>query len=102
MDRKLLLKLLENDLRLLCQEQSGEAVWLKNKEKTKEIYRLKTKKGFRYFYYDDKKKLIQIDKGTKRRPKLILTLENYRNDFPEKITFAHQGFDLTIKMKLLQ
>lgn len=105
MNRKLLLNLLEKDLRLLCQTESGEAVFLNNENSSSQsadTYRLKTKKEFRYFYYNEREELVQMDRGSKRKPKVVVKLSDYQEDFPETITFTHQNFALTIKMKRLK
>lgn len=103
LDRKLLFKLLEKDLRLICDKQTGKTILLKNTETKQTVFRVKTKKGFRYFYENEEGNHFEkIERGTKRRPKVIVDLENYENGFPEKITFAHQGIPLRIEMKVLQ
>jgi len=103
LDRKLLFKLLEKDLRLICDDQIGKTTILENRETKQAVFRVKTKKGFRYFYENKEGNHFEkIERGTKRRPKVIVDLENYQNDFPEKITFVHQGIPLKIEMKKIQ
>lgn len=103
LDRKLLFNLLEKDLRLICDTHAGKAVALQAKNEQVDIFRIKTEKGFRYFYYNASDELInKIERGSKRKKKVVVDLENYKNDFPEKITIAHQGIQLMIEMKLIQ
>lgn len=103
LDRKLLFKLLEKDLRMICDEQTGVAVAFKNIDKKGIIFRLKTNKDYRYFYENETGEYFEkIERGTKRRPKVIVNLENYEQDFPEKITFVHQRLPLRIEMEKIQ
>jgi hypothetical protein len=103
LDRKLLFKLLEKDLRMICDEPIGEAVLLKNENKKGVVFRLKTKKGYRYFYENEMGEYFEkIEHGTKRRPKVVVDLEQYQNDFPEKITFVHKGLPLENVMEKIQ
>lgn len=100
--RKIFLKLLEKDMRLICDEWTGVPIELKNLEDTKTIYRHKTKGGWRYLFFEkDSDQLNKIERGTKRKKKVIVNLEDYKEEFPESITFAHPSIDLTMKLERL-
>lgn len=103
LDRKLLFKLLEKDLRLLCDRHSGKTIAFQKRGETGTIFRLKVKKGYRYFYENETSDYWKkIERGTKRRPKVIVELKNYENGFPEKITFVHQRIPLKMEMRKIQ
>ena len=101
LDRKLLLNLIANDLRLIC-FATANAIRTFEDASGRQMLRTKSPKGYLYYLFDaNAKNYHKIIRGSKRRKKVIVDLENYKNDFPEKITFAHQNFALTIAMKLL-
>ena len=103
LDRKLLFNLLEKDLRMICDDHSGMATALQDTHHRGTVFRLKTRKGHRYFYDNETGDLLEkIERGTRRRKKVVADLDNYREGFPTKITLTHQGIQLTIGLVLIQ
>lgn len=47
------------------------------------------------------KKLVRIEKGTKRKPKVVMILDNYHDHIPDTIGISHKLFNFDIGLKYI-
>jgi hypothetical protein len=67
------------------------------------IHRIKQDKMYNYYYTDNASHhLLKIEHSKKRSKKIIFTLDNYVNDFPNDILIRHYNIKLKIELKLLK
>jgi hypothetical protein len=67
------------------------------------IYRLKEEKMYDYYFTDKESgHPVKIEHSKKRTKKIIFTLNNYVNDFPNNILIRHYNIKLKIELNLLK
>jgi hypothetical protein len=67
------------------------------------VYKLQTGKMFNYYFTEKSSgHLVKIEHSKKRTKKIIFTLNNYVNDFPNNILIRHYTIKLKIELNLLK
>ncbi|QYS89693.1 hypothetical protein [Flavobacterium davisii] len=98
LNKKIILKILANDLKLLVQEK-----YLAKTEREKdEIRVLETKQNaiHNYFYFKkDSNQLIKIVQSTKRKARLSIIFDTKNADFSDQIFLEHYNFNIKINLK---
>ena len=101
LNRPILLKVIENDFRLLFANDRKESKlkWLEAKD-GQQILKIKGKKHRHYFMNDDVLQPIIIEKSNKfGKKKVIVSLEDYDANIPEKVLIEHQNIKLTLGLE---
>lgn len=104
LDRKLVLNILKKDLRLLTNSylQPENVTAFTDTLADNTVYRIKTKKGYRHFKYDNSSgHLMKIERGSKRKAKTVVDIGSYQNDLPDKIELRHLQIKLELMLKRL-
>ncbi|HEX8515858.1 MAG TPA: hypothetical protein VF868_06635 [Bacteroidia bacterium] len=67
------------------------------------IYRCRDGKFYNYYFYEKQgNRLVKIEHSKKRVKKIIFTLANYQDDFPNAILIKHYNIKLKIELNLLK
>jgi hypothetical protein len=89
--------LLMNDLKNKTFEKLADAKGIYR------IYRSKTDKMYDYYFIEESTNhLTRIEHSKKRVKKIIFTLGNYQDDFPNAISIRHYNIKLRIELNLLK
>ncbi|MFK6999775.1 hypothetical protein [Flavobacterium oreochromis] len=98
LNKKIILKILANDLKLLIQEKYIAKIERKNAEvKVLEVDEEAVKN---YFYFkNDTNQLIKIIQSSKRKAKFAITFESKITNFAEQIFLEHYNLNINIKLK---
>lgn len=93
LNRKIILQLLEADLRLLTEhfDSLSAASAFTDTKRGQTVFRIKRGKSYLYFRYDPTTQLLAgIESGNKRRPKIIAGLADYEGALPHRIKLEHR------------
>lgn len=94
LNRKIILQLLEADLRLLTQQFDSRSATVRtftDTQRQQTVFRIKNGKSYLYFRYDPTTQLLAgIESGNKRRPKIIAGLQDYQGTLPQRISLEHR------------
>lgn len=93
LNRKIILQLLEADLRLLTQHFDGQSVAkaFTDTQRQQTVFRIKNGKSYLYFRYDKPdEQPAGMESGSKRRPKIIAGLADYEGALPHRIKLEHR------------
>jgi hypothetical protein len=100
-----LLKTIQEDIRILLMNDLKDKAFDKLEDKKGLYTVLRAREGKLYNYYFIEKSsnhLVKIEHSKKRVKKIIFTLGNYQNDFPNDVLIKHYNIKLKIKLKLLK
>ena len=98
MDKKAVVKALQNDLQLvLLHPDLSKASVLKDSAYS--YIKVPTKKGNNYYITQGCKKLIRIEKASKRKPVVAVQMLNYKDGIPDSINIEHKNFKFNIALK---
>jgi hypothetical protein len=93
LNRKIVLQLLEADLRLLTEhfDSLSAASAFTDTKRGQTVFRIKKGKSYLYFRYDNPDaQPVGIESGSKRRPKIIAALADYEGTLPHRIKLEHR------------
>lgn len=93
LNRKIVLQLLEADLRLLTEhfDSLSAASAFTDTKRGQTVFRIKKGKSYLYFRYDKPEaQPASIESGSKRRPKIISGLADYEGALPHRIKLEHR------------
>lgn len=94
LNRKIVLKILTNDLKLLVQEKHIAKTERKNKEEKV----LETAQNYFYFK-NNTNQLFKIIQSSKRKAKFSIVFDVKNTDFADQIFLEHYNFDIKIILK---
>jgi hypothetical protein len=100
-----LLKTIQEDIKILLMNdlKGKQFEHLADAKGTYRIYRLKDKKLYNYYFVEQSSNnLVKIEHSGKRVKKIIFTLDNYQNGFPNSILIRHYNIKLKIQLHLLK
>ncbi len=99
MDKKIFLKTLENDFRLLISE---EAIVL-NQYSAEDfmVFKTQRKKKFNFYFFENST-LKKIVNTSKTKEKLIISFSEIDSHIAEKINLEHQNIKLSIQLNFLK
>ena len=103
MNRKAVIKTLRQDFELILMRQlsATPASVYRNKERI--YYAFRQEKGSNYYITDPEcSELLEIEKGSKRKPVVVALMKNYVNGIPDTIGISHTTFQFTIGLKRLE
>ncbi len=95
LNKKIILNLIVKDFRLIIGQHtvSEETLVLSDTLNQQTLYRQELPAGFFYYYYDNNtNELIKIERGSKKRRKVVA-------DFGEELVIEHLKLPLTLKVK---
>jgi hypothetical protein len=102
--RKAVLQLLEKDFRLLLTDRlTGSEAWNEITAQEKK-YIIREGKDYNVYYTAAASPaLTRIENiSSKGKKKVIVTFDNYKNNFPGTINIAHQNIQLTITLNFIE
>jgi len=101
MDKKVVVNALKNDLRLaLLRPDLSEAKIYKDSAYT--YITTRDKSGNDHYITEDCKKLVRIEKASKRKPVVVVQMLNYINGVPDSIDVQHKNFKFHISLKRVE
>ena len=101
MDKKIVVNALKNDLRLalLRPDLSAAKIF---KGSTYTDVTVRDKSGNDHYITEDCKKLVRIEKASKRKPVVVVQMLNYLNGVPDSIDVQHKNFKFHIALKRVE
>lgn len=106
MNRPIVLRMIENDLRLLFvnSESVKTKSWRQLPDKKSLVQKIKTNKSVNYYFLDGKTgNLATLESASGLgRKKVVVTLEDYDDDFPKKIALVHQNIPLSLQFSVIK
>ncbi|MBL7794684.1 MAG: hypothetical protein JNK77_20280 [Saprospiraceae bacterium] len=93
LNRKIVLQLLEADLRLLTEyfDSLSAASAFTDTRSRQTVFRIKKGKSYLYFRYDNTgEQPAGLESGSKRRPKILADLKDYEGALPHRIKLEHR------------
>jgi hypothetical protein len=102
LDKKVVVKALRNDMRLvLLRPDLAKARALK--DDTYSYIAVPSRKGNDYYITDNNcSKLVRIEKSSKRKPVVVVVMQDYKNGVPDSINIQHQNFKFNISLKRVE
>jgi hypothetical protein len=100
-----LLKTIQEDISILLMNgiKGKQFEKLEDKKGIYTIYRCKEGKFQNYYFTEQSSnRLVKIEHSKKRVKKIIFTLSNYQNDFPNAVLIKHYNIKLKIELNLLK
>jgi hypothetical protein len=100
-----LLKTIQKDIEILLMNNLDKKHFetLTDSKGLYTIHKLKISKLYNYYFTEKASKhLVKIEHSKKRTKKIIFTLNNYVNDFPNNILIRHYNIKLKIELNLLK
>lgn len=106
LNRPIILKLIEQDVRLLLQLPNTikQTNYLQNPGSNTAVKRLKTNKSVNYYFFDTKTgNLAALEAAnTLGRKKTVIQLLDYSDGFPKSIELIHQNIPLSLKFTTIK
>lgn len=105
MNRKIVLNMIEKDLRLVLMPgmQTSKQLHLQDSEKLYDIYQVKAKKGTNYYYIEPKTgNLVKAENVSSGKKKVQVDYLQYKNGLPTKIDVTHFGVNLKLQFELAE
>lgn len=101
LNKKVVVNALKNDLRLalLKPDLSNAKV---SKDGPYMYVSTKDKSGNDHYITEDCKKLVRIEKASKRKPVVVVQMLNYTNGVPDSIDVEHKNFKFHIALKRVE
>jgi len=101
MDKKVVVNALKNDLRLvLLKPDLSEAKIFKDSAYT--YVTTRDKSGNDHYITENCKKLVRIEKASKRKPVVVVQMLDYINGVPDSIDVQHKNFKFHIALKRVE
>lgn len=101
LDKKVVINALKNDLRLvLLHPDLSKAKSLK--DAAYNYVAVPDKNGHDYYITDNCKKLVRIEKSSKRKPVVEVQMLDYKAGIPDSIHIQHKNFKFTIALKRVE
>lgn len=101
LDKKVVINALSSDLRLaLLKPDLTNATMSKNGAYT--YVSVKDKSGNDHYITEDCKKLVRVEKASKRKPVVAVQMLNYENGVPDSIDVQHKNFKFHIALKRVE
>jgi len=100
-----LLKTIQQDIAILLMNDLKEKKFeiYTDPENLYTIHKLRTDKTFNYYFTEkSSRNLVKIEHSKKRTKKIIFTLNNYVDGFPNNILIRHYNIKLKIELNLLK
>ena len=98
LDKKIIVTALRNDLQLvLLNPDLSKATLLK--DTSYNYVAVPTAKGNNYYITKNCKRLVRIEKSSKRKPVVEVQMLNYFAGIPDSINIAHKNFKFNIALK---
>lgn len=102
MDRKAVVKTLEQDFALVLFRQNWQQAYAASDGKYRYAV-VPTEKGSNYYITDSTcTTLLRIEKASVRKPVVKAWMESYRNGVPDSIHIAHQQFRFNITLRRVE
>ncbi len=101
MDKKVVVNALKNDLRLVLLKP--DLANAKMQKDTKYTYvTTRDKSGNDHYITENCKKLVRIEKASKRKPVVVVQMLDYLNGVPDSIDVQHKNFKFHIALKRVE
>ena len=98
LNRKMILNILTNDLRLLVKEKHQTLAEYQKGNET--VSQVKQQSRSNYFFFDiQENKLLKLVQSSKRKAKFSIVFDAKNTNFAEQITIEHYNFDIKIGLK---
>jgi len=98
LNKRLFLKILEQDIRMIFDRTAiASPEYFIDTDSANSVIRSKTD-NYLYYYLDDQNRVIQMDKGTKRRSRVRLNIEYDHPMVPIKMNIQHKRIPFTMSL----
>lgn len=106
LNRPIILKLIEQDIRLFLQQPHPikKTTYLQNPRNNTVAKRLKTNKSVNYYFFDTKTGNLAALEAANRfgRKNIVVQLLDYNDGFPQRMELIHQNIPLSLKFTTIK
>jgi hypothetical protein len=102
-NRPIILKTIRKDIEILLMNDLNKIEVLADKQDLYTVYRTNIDKNYNYYFVENaSKNLVKIEHAVKKKKKIVYTLDNYLDNFPNHILIRHTDIKLKIELNLLK
>ena len=103
MNKKAVLKTLRKDFELIMMNNLDSSKLHTRKQDSLVYYTFKQDKGYyHYITNPNASALVRMERASKRKPVVQVTMQDYVNGIPDTIGISHNKFDFTIGLKRIK
>jgi hypothetical protein len=102
-NRPVILKTIQRDIEILLMNDIHNAQVLADKQDIYTVYKTVMDKNYNYYFIENtSKNLVRIEHAGKKKKKIVYTLDNYLDNFPNHVEIRHTDIKLKIELNLLK
>jgi hypothetical protein len=102
-NRPIILKTIQKDIEILLMNDITNVQMLTDKQGLYTIYKKAIDKNYNYYFIENaSRNLVKIEHARNQKKKIIYTLNNYLDNFPNHVEIRHTDIKLKIELNLLR